>query len=216
MEITIDLKSNCNNKCIFCSKNYWINIGWFTDFNKIKNKILNNKNNIWYYSIWWEEPFNAKELEKIILFIKKETNKMIIIKTSWVIGDINILDKKFIELIDIIRVPIHSLNEKEFNYIYWNKNAFSKYNLFLDKIKDIGLINRVQFHTLILKENFLFLHDILIYLNKKFWKKELVLVYPIKPSPYINNYYSITIDKNLILTRYKKLIDENIFKLINF
>lgn len=216
MEITIDLKSDCKNKCIFCSKNFWINIGWFIDFKNLKNEILNNKNNIWYYSIWWEEPFNSKELEKIILFIKKETNKKIIIKTSWVIDDINILDKKFIELIDIIRVPIHSLKEKDFNDIYWNKNAFEKYNLFLAKIKDMKLISKLQFHTIILKENFLFLHDILIYLNKNFWKKELVLVYPIKASPYINNYYSITVDKNIILTRYKKLIDENIFKLINF
>lgn len=217
MEICIDVDTVCNNKCIFCSKNF---IGhfrqWINDFELLKLNILSKIEQEWDIYIWWPEPFNSPILYDLLIYIKKLTNKKIIIKTSWVINDIENFDYNILRYIDRIQVPINSLQRNIFNNICWNTNAFDIYNIFLNKLKNANISTKLVFHVMILKENYKEIPNILLFLHKNFYVKQLVLVYPIKPISNIKKYYDITISRNIITDRYREFIDEGIFKLVNF
>lgn len=217
MEILIDLDIHCNNKCIFCSKNFIENfIFWISDLEILKKNILSKINEEGDIFIWWPEPFNSPILYDLLIFIKNVTNKKIIIKTSWVLDFIDIINPRLLSYIDKILIPINSLDRDTFNYIHWNPKAFDRYYLFIKEIKKNYSINKLVFHILILKENYNEVLKIFKFLYKNFNTKELVLVYPIKPLPNINEYYNITVPRKLIIERYERFISKGIFRLVNF
>ncbi|NDK07650.1 hypothetical protein EOM39_00215 [Candidatus Gracilibacteria bacterium] len=74
MEIIVDINNDCKNKCIFCSKNYVSDFDWKkgnTDIDKLKEKVLLNKDKKGDIYIGGVEPFNYNNLLDLVLFIKE-------------------------------------------------------------------------------------------------------------------------------------------------
>lgn len=142
--------------------------------------------------------------------------KKIIIKTSWVINDTEKINKEIFKYIDIIQIPCNSLKEDNFNYIYWNNKAFIKYKIFLAFLEENKISEKLFFHTVILKNNYLDIPEILLFLHSKFFIRKLFLIYPIKPYNEIKWYYWITVTRKEIKNLYKEFIDKWVFELINF
>lgn len=218
MEICIDIRTDCKNKCVFCAKTYLEEPESTVDtIDRIKSEILSKIDDKGDFYIWWAEPLNFKYIIDVIKFIKDNSTKKIIIKTSGVIENLEYVNEELISLIDRIQVPCHSIKEKDFNNIHWNNNAYKKYIDFLNKLETINMVRRkIIFHTLILKENYKVLPDILLYINRLFWVQELVLVYPISPDKELSSYYDITVSKDTVIQMNWDFIDNWIFKLINF
>ena len=216
MEINIDINTECWNKCVFCSKKYSPAFDfWLEDLDELKNIFLKKINEEWDIYIWWQEPFNYSNLLKFLIFIKDNTDKKIIIKTSWIVN-LKYINKNLFNYIDIIQIPCNSLIENDFNHIYWNQEAFKNYNMFLNRLNKYHIYEKLSFHTVVLKENYKSLADILVFLHRKFFIKKLCLVYPIRPRSEIEGYYDITISRENIINMYESFIRENIFELINF
>ncbi|NDK07649.1 hypothetical protein EOM39_00210 [Candidatus Gracilibacteria bacterium] len=86
--------------------------------------------------------------------------KKIIIKTSGVINDTEKINKEIFKYIDIIQIPCNSLKEDNFNYIYGNNKAFIKYKIFLAFLEENKISEKLFFHTVILKYNYLDIPEI--------------------------------------------------------
>lgn len=164
--VDIHLIWGCNFKCIMCD-NWKKEIELNFTYNDIQKFILILKKdyNCNYIRFHWQEPTMYNNLEDLILFSKKIWLKLGIKTNAWLLSD-----KRLIKIIkywlDELYLSIDWPNEEIHDYIRWKKWSFKKNVDIIVKSKKINPNLKIFINSVIMKDNFKYLSEMLDFWNK--------------------------------------------------
>ncbi|MBD3359223.1 MAG: radical SAM protein [Candidatus Buchananbacteria bacterium] len=213
--MNIDLLTKCECNCVFCDKQ---TVKGVESINELKDILEDFNESIIF--LGGQEPFNFKDLDLLIAFLKnKAPDSKIIIKSSGCF-DYKKLPRVLFEKIEIIELPLYSCSSEIHNKIMGNNQAWELLFAFVDFLKENNLQNKILFHTMVLKDNFKELFAIYDFVldnlpDQQYFK----IIYPLKNISKIE-YEKIIVPQDLVIKQlfadFPEDILQNKIELINF
>lgn len=145
----IELTNACNHACIFCKNSHqlrkptYLSLETFSLF--IKQAVKLGLEEVGLYATG--EPFMTKNIEKYILFAKKNGVKRVYITTNGALADISKVKKCFNAGLDSIKFSINASNKQDYKIIH-GKDDFDKVLKNLKEIYNWKNENKVNLQIL--------------------------------------------------------------------
>lgn len=190
------LTYNCKNYCIFCkpTKKKFTN-----DFQKVKTDAIIQINNLkkrgfTKLEISGHDPIEYPEIVKLVKYVKKKGFKNVTLTTHGRnLSDVSLVKGLKDAGIDRLQIPLYGSNEKIHDSITRAKGSFKETLKGIENIKKYIPNATLRIHTLIMKQNYKDMLDILLLASK--YTKRFTLTLPCIAFKEMGKKYFISFDK---------------------